>query len=124
MSFVELSAYLYAAICVGVIVFQICLIAGAPWGRLTQGGRVDGALPVAGRVGAFISIFLLTAMAWAVLSAANLAPAWPGWTSWTALGVQTLSAILNWITPSKPERMLWGPVTTLMLLLVAFVVLS
>ena len=35
-------ALVYIAIIAGVIVFQFCLMAGAPWGRLTQGGQVEG----------------------------------------------------------------------------------
>ena len=115
------SASLYAAICVLVVVFQICLIAGAPWGRYTQGGSHAGALPVSGRVAAAVSIVILTLMAAAMLSAANLPPNWPRWTGWAAMGVQTLSTLMNWITPSKVERQLWGPVTALMLILAGVV---
>jgi hypothetical protein len=31
---------------------------------------------------------------------------------------------LNWMTPSKPERLLWAPITSIMLLLASYVVLS
>ena len=120
----EIAAFTYGAICLGVIAFQVALIAGAPWGRLTQGGSHDGPLPVAGRIGAAVSIVLLAAMAAAVISAAGLQPYWPRWTGWAALSVQLLSMILNWITPSKPERKLWGPVTTLMFVLAALVVIG
>ncbi len=121
---IELAAWLYAAIIGGVIIFQFCLIAGAPWGRLTQGGRHEGALPVSGRVGAAVSVALLVGMAGSVTSAAGLAPHWPEWTGWGVLAVQVLSTVLNWITPSRAERLLWGPVTSVMLVLAAFVVLS
>lgn len=113
----DIAALLYGFLCLLVIGFQICLIAGAPWGHLTQGGQHAGALPVAGRVGAALSIVLLAAMACAIWSAAGNAPYWPAWTGWTAIGIQTLSMVLNWITPSRAERQLWGPVTTVMLLL-------
>jgi len=33
-----------------------------------------------------------------------------------------LSTTLNWITPSQKERFLWGPITSIMLLLAAYVV--
>ncbi|MGE0624358.1 MAG: hypothetical protein AB7I04_15280 [Pseudomonadales bacterium] len=118
------AALLYVLIVAGVIGFQFCLIAGAPWGRLTQGGRHAGALPPAGRIAAGLSVLLLAGMAAAIASAAGLFPGWPGWTAWGALAVQLASTILNWITPSRAERMLWGPVTTLMLALAAFVTLA
>ena len=68
---IQAAAVLYAVVCGGVIVFQICLIAGAPWGRLTQGGTHPEALPRSGRVFAAISAVLLTLMAGSVLSAAG-----------------------------------------------------
>ncbi len=115
------AAILYAVICTGVIAFQFCLIAGAPWGRLTQGGQHAGALPASGRVIAAISVPLLVFMAASTLSAADIGLNWPRWTSWTALGIQSLSTLLNWITPSRPERLLWAPVTSVMLALVLLV---
>jgi len=36
--------------------------------------------------------------------------------------VQALNTTLNWITQSKPERILWGPITSIMLLIAALVV--
>ena len=113
----SLAAGLYVLIIIIVIAFQICLIAGAPWGPLTQGGRHSGPLPTSGRVLAFISILVLAFMAGGITSAIGLKPSWPIWTSWVAVGVQALSMIANWITPSQRERMLWGPVTSVMLAL-------
>lgn len=115
------SAYL--AICAGVCLFQVALIAGAPWGELTQGGRHKGALGPAGRIAAVVSIGVIAAMCMAVLSDAGGWPNWPRWTAWAVLGVQCLSTLMNWITPSVAERRLWGPITTVMLALVAYEVL-
>jgi len=121
---IQTAALVYVLIIAAVIVFQLCLIAGAPWGRLTQGGRHEGALPTSRRIAAGLSIVLLAAMGASIASSAGLFPRWPDWTGWAAAGVQVLSTILNWITPSLPERRLWGPVTTAMLALSAFVVLT
>jgi len=120
----QIAAILYVVIVAGVIVFQFCLIAGAPWGRLTQGGRYKGALPATGRVAAGMSIPLLVCMGAGIASAAGLPPTWSRWTAWAALAVQALSTFLNWITPSRAERLLWGPVTSVMLGLAAYVVLG
>jgi hypothetical protein len=114
-------AMTYAVACLGVIGFQIALILGAPWGRITQGGQVEGSLPLTGRVAAFVSIFILVTMGLAALSAAGMSgplgpvqvPDWPRWAGWTAFGAQCVVAFFNWITPSAPERRLWGPITTL-----------
>lgn len=119
-----LAAYAYLSAIVGVICFQIALISGVPWGHLTQGGQVEGVLPVKGRIAAGISIVLLLFMAGGVASAADLWPEWPQWTGWAALGIQTLSMLANWATPSKAERKLWGPITTAMVLAAALVVFA
>jgi hypothetical protein len=124
MSFSAICAVAYALACVGVIGFQFALIAGAPWGRLTQGGSNEGALPLSGRIAAGVSVVLLAAMALAILSAAGFWPLWPMWTGWLTLGFQAVVTALNWITPSVRERKLWAPITTAMLLLVGAVVLS
>jgi len=115
------AAWLYAAICLGTAHFQLCLIGGAPWGRLIQGGTHGRALPIPARVFAGLSIVLLSAMALAILSAAGRWPGWPIWTGWAVLAVQGLSVMLNLITPSAAERRLWGPVTAAMLLLALIV---
>lgn len=122
MTTTQIAAVLYVVLVVGVIAFQVCLIAGAPWGRLTQGGSRDGALSVSGRIGAGLSIVLLAYMAVGVASAAGMTPNWPGWTAYTVLAVQGLSTLLNWITPSRAERILWGPITTVMFALALYVV--
>lgn len=105
-------AFIYCAIIVGVIGFQVALILGAPWGRITQGGQVDGPLPLSGRIVAAVSIVLLVGMALAVLSADGRWPGWPSWTGWSAVAMNAVMMVLNWITPSPPERKLWGPITT------------
>ena len=124
MTLSALTALAFALICAGVVVFQIALIAGTPWGRLTQGGGTEGPLPVRGRVAAGISGLLLAAMALAILSAAGMWPNWPIWTGWAAVALQVVSTVLNWITPSTAERRLWGPTTSVMLALAVAAVLT
>ena len=54
-------------------------------------------------------------MAAVVLSAAGLIDiALPGWTIWPVLGLTLLTTLGNLATPSRPERLLWGPVTVAM----------
>jgi hypothetical protein len=120
---VDSLAVLFIAACIGAISFQIAILAGAPWGHLTQGGRFLGKLPIAGRAVALVSIIILLLMALAVSSAAGGWPNWPDWTGWVALSLQTASTVVNWITPSRPERLLWGPINSVMLGLAAAVVL-
>jgi hypothetical protein len=119
-----IAATSYALICAGVILFQVCLIAGAPWGRLTQGGLHEAALPLGGRIVAAFSILLLLAMGGSILSAGGHGLDWPRWTGWVTLSIQGLSVIMNGLTPSRAERRIWTPVTLCMLGLAAFVMLA
>ena len=122
MGLEQMAAILYALIIALVVLFQLCLIFGAPWGQITQGGRYEGPLPVGGRVVATLSIPTLIYMGASIASAAGLVPNWADWTAYAAIAVQALSTTLNWITPSQKERFLWGPITSIMLLLAAYVV--
>jgi hypothetical protein len=87
------------------------------WGRLTQGGQIEGALPLKGRVIAALSIVLLAAIALSMLSADGKWPNWPRWTAWLGTTMLAVSTLLNWVTPSQSERKLWGPVMALTLIL-------
>ena len=120
----QIVAIIYCFVILGVIGFQVCLIVGKPWGKITQGGRWPDALPIQGRIIAFISIFVLVFMGAAILSAAELLVEFPVWLIWTAIAIQTVSMVLNWITPSVPERQLWGPITSIMTGLALFSVLA
>ena len=122
MGLEQILAILYALIIALVVLFQLCLVFGAPWGQITQGGRYEGPLPVIGRVAAMLSIPILICMGASITSAAGLGPYWAGWTAYAALAMQALSTTLNWITPSQKEKLLWGPITSIMFLLAAYVV--
>lgn len=104
--------------------FQVALILGAPLGRYTQGGQHEGALPMSGRIIAAVSIPIVLFQGLAILSAAGFPGlGWPDWTGWVAFAVTGVSTVLNWITPSKPERAVWGPIM-LVLTAMALVVMT
>jgi hypothetical protein len=110
------AAWLYAALAAIVVLFQIALALGAPWGHLAMGGRFPGRYTPMLRIGALAQGALLAFMAVIVLGRAGLvSPAPPGWLFWVAVAISALSAVLNIITPSIPERRLWGPVALVML---------
>jgi hypothetical protein len=117
-------AHLYATGMLAIAFYQVALIFGAPLGRYTLGGQHEGALPLSGRFIALVSIPIVLFQGLAILSAAGFPGlGWPAWTGWVAFAVTVVSTVLNWITPSKPERVVWGPIM-LVLSAMAFVVLT
>ncbi|MCB1334051.1 MAG: hypothetical protein KDK26_10455 [Roseivivax sp.] len=119
------AAHLFATLCLGLVFFQVALVAGAPWGAYTQGGGTPGRLPPKGRLIAAASIPVLLAIAAAILSAAGFAGGfWPRWTGWAATAAIAGSAGLNAISQSEPERRLWAPVATIMAALAGYVMIA
>lgn len=108
-------AWIFGGFSLVLCVFQLALIGGAPWGHLTQGGRHGGALEPGARVLAAVSMVVVVLMAFGILSGAGSWPDWPRWTGWLALGIAGLAAVANQVSPSRPERRVWGPVSLVML---------
>ncbi|MCT4553341.1 MAG: hypothetical protein N4A53_01515 [Pelagimonas sp.] len=105
-----------------MIFFQFALIAGAPLGPWTQGGQVEGALPLSGRMIAALSVLILLFQGLSILSAAGFPGlSWPVWTGWLAFAVSCLTGVLNTITPSQRERAVWAPITWVMAALAGYV---
>lgn len=105
----------YAALAGLPTAMQIALAAGAPLGRFTVGGRFPGRLPGPWRALALVQASLLVAMACAMLDRSGvLRLGMPDVAFWLALALTVLTTIANIATPSRPERLLWGPVTLAM----------
>ncbi|MCK8484817.1 hypothetical protein MUY21_12285 [Aliiroseovarius sp. S2029] len=111
-----LAGYIYVALIVVLMLFQACMAAGAPWGHLANGGKWPGRLPVFMRFAAVGQGAILGLMGWAMAARAGLVTALPVWTFWAAFAVTVLTCVANLATPSRPERMLWGPVTVVLTL--------
>lgn len=109
------AAWLYALLALVVIVFQFALAAGAPWGHLAMGGRHPGRLPPKMRFGAVVQAALQAAFAFVLLGRVGaVSPEPPMFLVWVVVAISGLGAVLNLITPSIPERRLWGPVALVM----------
>lgn len=112
----RIAGSIYAALAAVVALFQFALAAGQPWGHLTMGGQFPGVLPASMRLAAVAQGLLLVAMGLVVLSRAGMMQrSSPAWLFWIVVALTALTTALNLVTPSAPERMLWGPVTGLML---------
>lgn len=107
-------AVAYAALAALPVLMHLANAAGAPLGRLTVGGRFPGRLPPVWRVLALVQAALLCVMAGAVLARGGIGPAPLAPLFWPAVGLTLLSLAANAASPSRPERLLWTPVLSLM----------
>jgi len=109
-----------AGLHLAIAVFQVCLVAGKPWGEYAWGGQHKGVLPAGFRIGSIVSALLLLFFAWVNLAATSLVPA-AGFPVAAAqkfvTGYAALGALMNGISRSRKERLLWTPVCTLLLVL-------
>lgn len=104
----------HAAVSAGVVAFQVALAAGAPWGAYAMGGAFAGRFPPVMRVAAVVQAALVTLMAAVVLSRAGVVfSAWSRVSRrlvWFVVAVGAASFVMNVVTPSEGERMIWAPV--------------
>jgi len=113
------AAYVFSVLASIIFLFQVALVLGAPWGHLTLGGRYSGRLPGRMRGFAAFSALLIALFAAMVLSRAGLVL--PGCESaarigiWFVVGYSVLGILMNAMSKSRWERILWIPVTALML---------
>ncbi len=104
-----------------VIAFQLAIVLGAPWGELTQGGGTDGQLALAGRIIAAISAGVLAIMAAGLLARVGWGPLARAPNrviaaiSWFTVAYSALAVLLNAASPSDRERILWVPVSVILL---------
>jgi hypothetical protein len=118
MNISRIAAIIFAVITVFVVVFQIALALGAPWGAYAMGGAFPGQFPPAMRVSAGVQAIILALVACVVLARAGVAlSSWSGvarWLIWVIVALLAVSVVLNLITPSSGERMIWAPVAALL----------
>lgn len=115
----SIAARVFAALIGGTVIFQLALALGAPWGELAWGGAYTGALPTTMRLASLGSIVLLLALAAVVLIRAGLTGLrWkPASTKlvWLVVAYCGLGVIANAMSPSFWERVIWVPVTLVLL---------
>jgi hypothetical protein len=101
-----------------VVIFQIALAMGAPWGERAWGGRYIGVLPLGMRIASVFSAVLICAFAMVIqIRAGNILPQYLELSqplSWIVVGYSAVGIVMNAITPSKKERNLWLPVVSLL----------
>lgn len=115
----SVAAVIFTVVAVAAVGFQLALAAGAPWGTYAMGGRFPGRFTVPLRVAALAQAIVLALLAGIVIARAGLAlEAWASsasWLIWVVVGFSALSLLMNSMTPSKGERLVWVPVAIVML---------
>lgn len=85
-----------------------------------MGGSFPGVYPPGMRLAAVVQAALVLVMAAVVLARAGMIL--PGWSRashrlvWVIVAVAAVGLVLNLITPSSGERVVWAPVTLILLL--------
>ncbi len=119
MSAPEVAAVAFAAVTGLVVLFQLALAGGAPWGQYAMGGKFKGRYPVGMRIAAVAQAAFLVLTGCVVLSRASLLlGSWAGvseWLIWVVVALNGVGLVLNLITPSKGERLRWAPAAAVLL---------
>ncbi|MGB7512134.1 MAG: hypothetical protein WBP54_12715 [Pelodictyon phaeoclathratiforme] len=112
------SATLFAIVSTGVVLFQLSLAFGAPWGSYAMGGFFPGVFPPPMRIVAFLQALFLVMTVVVVLSRSGmLFRRWfraSKWAIWFVVVLNAISVVLNSITSSAVEKAIWQPVATLL----------
>lgn len=101
------AALIFVALLALMVLFQLALAFGAPFGHFAWGGRYR-VLPRRLRIGSLVALPIYAIIAVIVLDRAELIDMLPGSVStvgtWIVFAYLLLSAGLNAISPSKHER--------------------
>jgi hypothetical protein len=112
-------AYIFCFFTAVIVILQLALALGAPWGEMAMGGKFPGRFPPKMRVAAIIQLVLLLLVALIVLVRAELVFGEYFEISrsavWFVVALFVVSSILNIITPSKKERMMGAPIAIILL---------
>ncbi len=112
------AAIVFTIVTSGVILFQLALALGAPWGSCAMGGAFPGVFPPFMRFAAVLQAVCLVVTALVVLSRSGLLlGGWfraSKWAVWFVVVFGALAVVLNSITPSADERAIWLPVAVVL----------
>ena len=114
----SIAAIIFVLLISVVILFQLALSLGAPWGTIAMGGRFPGKFPTGMRIAALVQALILSLLALIVPVHAKLVlPEFYAYSYvgiWVVVVVFSLSLVMNLITPSKWERIIWAPVAAIL----------
>lgn len=113
------AAWVVLALLGLVALFQLALALGAPWGAYAMGGAFEGTYPPVMRAAALAQIAVYAGIAAIVSARANLAfkrlHAASRVLIWIVAALFLAGLVLNAISPSRGESLVWTPVTAVLL---------
>jgi hypothetical protein len=98
--------------------FQLALTLGAPWGEYAMAGKFPGKFPFKMRMVSFFqSLILAFFLYWAWIRSGSIENHLniPLNSFWVVVVFFSLGTVMNFATPSRKERKIWGPVNLILL---------
>lgn len=109
----------YAIVSFGIVAFHVAMAIGAPWGDYAMGGAFPGQFPILIRVFSLVQVLILLFFVVVILSCAGLVFSALYHKcqrlAWGAVAFSVVGFILNLISPSIRERIVWTPVAFILL---------
>lgn len=123
-----IAALVFVSVLCLLLVFQLSLAFGAPWGQFAWGGQHRGTLPVGYRIASGFSILIYGFIAAIALDRGGVVAVFPpGFSTvaiWFVFGFLALGVLMNAISRSKPERYTMTPVVLVLAVLALLLALS
>jgi hypothetical protein len=116
---IKIALVLFIVFMAITALFQLALAMGAPWGKIAMAGKYPGKFPNKMRIVAVFQMFILLFFIWiALVKTGHVNPEWKNFSDsfiWAVFGFSLVATILNTITPSKWERIIWMPISIILL---------
>jgi len=107
--------------------FQLALVAGAPWGRLAWGGA-HAVLPKAKRIGSLLAVVIYAVIVVVAFSRLGALPLMPTQVAvvamWIVFAYFVLGVVMNALSRSTSERRVMVPVTVVLAVLSLLIALG
>ena len=124
----SVAAQIFALLIFVVVLFQLALMLGAPWGNVAMGGRFPGKFPPAMRIAALIQGLVLGVIGFIVLIRGQVLNSnlyeITEIAIWVVVALMGFSLVMNLVTTSRWERIIWAPVVVVLFTCSVVVALS